>query len=87
MLNKIVVITACLLLAAPFASAKEKMTLDTDDDGQVSYEEYKASKEKGHARQFKKMDSNGDGYIDAAEKQAQKDKMKAMRDKRKQKVQ
>ena len=58
-----------------------------DGDGKVSYEEYKASKEKGHERQFKKMDSNGDGYIDAAEKQAQKDKMKAMRDKRKQKAQ
>ena len=87
MLNKIVVLAAFLLLATPFAYAKDKMKLDADDDGQVSYEEYKASKEKGHERQFKKMDSNGDGFIDASEKQAQKDKMRAMREKRKQKAQ
>ena len=88
MRNKLTaLLTACLLIAAPFSTAKEKMKLDADGDGQVSYEEYKASKEKGHERQFKKMDTNGDGYIDAAEKQAQKDKMKAMRDKRKQKAQ
>jgi EF hand len=87
MLNKIIVIAACLLLTTPFANAKEKMTLDNDGDGQVSYEEYRASKEKAHERQFKKMDSNGDGYIDASEKKAQKDKMRAMREKRKQKAQ
>jgi EF hand len=88
MRNKLtVLLAACLLVAAPFATAVEKMKLDADGDGKVSYEEYKNSKEKGHERQFKKMDSNGDGYIDAAEKQAQKDKMKAMREKRKQKAQ
>jgi hypothetical protein len=76
-----------LLAVAPFATAEEKMKLDADGDGKVSYDEYKASKEKGHERQLKKMDSNGDGYIDAAEKQAQKDKMRAMREKRKQKAQ
>jgi EF hand len=80
-------LAACLLLAAPFSTAAEKMKLDADGDGKVSYDEYKASKEKGHERQFKKMDSNGDGYIDADEKQAQKDKMKAMREKRKQNAQ
>ena len=85
--NLIVLLAACLLVATPFAIAEEKMKLDTDGDGQVSYEEYRASKEKAHERQFKKMDSNGDGYIDAAEKKAQKDKMRAMREKRKQKAQ
>jgi hypothetical protein len=88
MRNKLaVLLTSCLLVAAPFSSAEEKMKLDVDGDGKVSYDEYKGSKEKAHERQFKKMDSNGDGYIDAAEKQAQKDKMKAMRQKRKQKAQ
>ncbi len=77
----------CLLAAAPFSTAEEKMKLDVDGDGKVSYDEYRASKEKAHERQFKKMDSNGDGFIDADEKQAQKDKMRAMRDKRKQKAQ
>ncbi len=82
-----VLLAACLLVAAPFSTAEEKMKLDADGDGKVSYEEYKGSKEKAHARQFKKMDTNGDGYIDASEKQAQKDKMRAMREKRKQKAQ
>lgn len=75
---------ACLLAAAPFGIAAEKAKVDADGDGKVSYDEYKASKEKNMEWQFKKMDSNGDGYIDEAEKQAQKDKMRAMREKRKQ---
>ena len=77
----------CLLTVAPFSGAEEKMKLDADGDGKVSYDEYRASKEKAQERQFKKMDANGDGFIDASEKQAQKDKMRAMRDKRKQKIQ
>lgn len=86
MLNKLSSLGVIGLLAcAPMALAESKMKLDTDGDGKVSYEEYRASKEKAHERQFKKMDTNGDGYIDAAEKQAQKDKMQLMREKRKQK--
>jgi Ca2+-binding EF-hand superfamily protein len=85
MRNKLtVLLAACLLVAAPFSTAEEKMKLDADGDGKVSYDEYRASKEKAHERQFKKMDANGDGYIDADEKQAQKDKMREMRKKRKQ---
>lgn len=77
-------LTACLLASAPAVFAAEKAKADTDGDGKISYEEYRASKEKAHERQFKKMDSNGDGYIDADEKQALKDKMRKMREKRKQ---
>ena len=80
-------LATCLLTVAPFCSAEEKMKLDADGDGKVSYDEYRASKEKAHERQFKKMDANGDGFIDADEKQAQKDKMRTMRDKRKPKAQ
>jgi hypothetical protein len=88
MKNKLIVLlAACLLAATPFATAEEKMKLDADGDGKVSYEEYRMSKEKAHERQFKKMDTNGDGFIDASEKQAQKDKMRAMREKRRQKAQ
>ena len=88
MRNKLTVLLALsLLVTAPFSVAAEKMKLDADGDSKVSYDEYRASKEKAHERQFKKMDSNGDGFIDADEKQAQKDKMRAMRDKRKQKAQ
>ena len=85
--NLIVLMALSLLVTSSFTMAEEKMQLDNDADGKVSFDEYRASKEKGHERQFKKMDSNGDGYIDAAEKNAQKDKMRAMRDKRKQKTQ
>lgn len=85
MLKKFSVLLAlCFLVAAPFSSAEEKMKLDADGDGKLSYNEYRASKEKAQERQFKKMDNNGDGFIDADEKQAQKDKMRAMREKRKQ---
>lgn len=80
-------LAACLLASAHSVFAAEKAKADTDGDGKISYEEYRASKEKAHERQFKKMDSNGDGYIDADEKQALKDKMRAMREKRKQKSQ
>jgi hypothetical protein len=89
MKNKLTVLlssslAACLLAYAPVGFAAEKAKADTDGDGKISYEEYRASKEKGVERQFKKMDTNGDGYIDADEKQAQKDKMRKMREKRKQ---
>jgi Ca2+-binding EF-hand superfamily protein len=75
-------LSATQVFAEHDASGKHKV--DADADGKVSYEEYRASKEKAHERQFKKMDANGDGYIDADEKQAQKDKMREMRKKRKQ---
>jgi hypothetical protein len=61
---------------------KPGIAVDADSDGKVSYEEYRASKEKQTERQFKRMDVNGDGFIDATEKQMQKDKMRAMREKR-----
>ena len=82
--NKLtIILAASLLLTAPVISAAQKANADTDNDGKISYEEYRASKDKAHERQFKKMDNNGDGYIDAEEKQALKDKMRAMREKRK----
>jgi EF hand len=88
MLNKLsMLVVISLFVNAPLAQAESKMNLDNDDDGKVSYEEYLASKEKAHERQFKKMDTNGDGFIDADGKQAQKDKMRKMREKRKQKSQ
>ncbi len=87
MLNRMsMLLAAGLLISAPLATAAEKIKLDADGDGKVSYNEYRASKEKAHERQFKKMDSNGDGFIDAAENKAQKDKMQAMREKRKEKT-
>ncbi len=85
-----VLLAACLVFHVPITSAEDnmikserKVQADANGDNKISYDEYRASKEKAQERQFKKMDSNGDGFIDAAEKQAQKDKMLAMREKRK----
>lgn len=88
-LHQIAVIFASLVFlsvsqvfAEDSAPKKSGIAVDADGDGKVSYEEYRASKEKQTERQFKRMDVNGDGFIDADEKQMQKDKMRAMREKR-----
>lgn len=59
-----------------------KWTADANNDGKISYDEYRAANEKRNERQFKRMDTNGDGFIDQTEKKAMGDKMRAMRDKR-----
>jgi Ca2+-binding EF-hand superfamily protein len=88
--NKLAVLLAAfLLLNVMQVSAEDKMppehkmNADTNKDGKISYDEYRASKEKQMERQFKRMDTNGDGFIDESEKQAAKDKMRDMREKRK----
>jgi Ca2+-binding EF-hand superfamily protein len=52
---------------------------DANQDGKVTYEEYRAASEKRIEAQFSRMDLNGDGFIDEAERQALKEKMKGMR--------
>jgi uncharacterized membrane protein YebE (DUF533 family) len=47
---------------------------DANQDGKVSYEEFRAAGEKRMEKHFKRLDANGDGFIDQAEKQAVKDK-------------
>ena len=56
---------------------------DANNDGKVSYDEFKASREKHMEVHFKKADSNGDGFIDQDEKKAVKDKMKKRHERRK----
>lgn len=53
-----------------------EMTADANNDGKVSYEEFKAAREKHMEEHFKRRDANGDGYIDQAEKKAARDKRK-----------
>ncbi len=48
---------------------------DTNGDGKVSYDEFKAMHEKRGEEMFKRMDTNGDGFVDEAEKKAMHDKM------------
>ncbi len=48
---------------------------DTNNDGKVSHDEFKAQHDKHGEEMFKRMDANGDGFIDEAEKKAMHDKM------------
>jgi hemerythrin len=57
-------------------SEVKEMKADINNDGKVSYEEFKTAREKYMEQHFKRMDTNGDGFIDAAEKQAAKENMK-----------
>jgi len=93
--NKIATVLAMLaLLMAGQAVAEDtpsespntarELKADTNQDGKVSYEEFKASHEKRQEAQFKRMDSNGDGFIDEAERKQMHEKMRDMRAKRKQ---
>jgi len=56
---------------------KKEITADTNNDGKVSYEEFKAAREKHMEEHFKRRDANGDGYIDQAERKAARENRKA----------
>lgn len=47
---------------------------DVNQDGKVSYEEFRTVGEKRMERHFKHMDANSDGFIDQSEKQAIRDR-------------
>lgn len=51
---------------------------DTNHDGKISFDEFKAAHEQRMEKHFKLMDKNGDGFIDAQERQAMQDKMREM---------
>jgi len=55
---------------------KTEMKADVNNDGKVSYEEFKAAREKYMEEHFKRRDVNGDGFIDEAEKKAAREKWK-----------
>jgi hypothetical protein len=55
---------------------KAEMKADVNNDGKVSYEEFKAAREKHMEEHFKRRDVNGDGFIDEAEKKAAREKWK-----------
>jgi len=57
-------------------SEAKEMKADVNNDGKISYEEFKAAREKYMEQHFNRMDTNGDGFIDAAEKQVARENMK-----------
>lgn len=55
---------------------KNEMKADVNNDGKVSYEEFKSAREKHMEEHFKRRDVNGDGFIDDAERKAAREKIK-----------
>jgi len=51
---------------------KHEMDADSNKDGKVSFDEFKAAREKNMEEHFKRRDTNKDGFIDEAEKSAAK---------------
>lgn len=51
---------------------------DLNNDGKLSYDEYRTSHEQRMEKHFKRMDANSDGFVDAGEKQAAREKMREM---------
>ena len=49
---------------------KHEMKADVNNDGKVSYEEFKDARMKHMDEHFKRRDTNGDGFIDAEERKA-----------------
>ncbi|MEO8417541.1 MAG: EF-hand domain-containing protein [Methylophilaceae bacterium] len=55
------------------------LMMDTNHDGKISREEFRAAHEKRSEEHFKRMDTNGDGFIDEAEKHTAGEKMRELR--------
>lgn len=58
-------------------SEKHEMKADANNDGKVSYEEFKNARLKHMEEHFKRRDANGDGFISPEEKKAAREKRKA----------
>lgn len=64
---------------------QHEMKADVNNDGKVSYEEFKNLRMKHMDAHFKRRDTNGDGFIDAEEKKAARANKKAKRHDKKKK--
>ncbi len=59
--------------------AERGWQVDADQDGKISYDEFRAAQQKRMEHHFKRMDANGDGFVDQSEKQAMHEKWGHMR--------
>ncbi len=59
-------------------SEKQEISADANNDGKVSYEEFKKVRLMHMEEHFKRRDTNGDGFIDADEKKAARAHRKEM---------
>lgn len=85
LLSMITLLVAAGMFAAGPVNANEPATTgdksvhrikaDANNDGKISYEEFKTAGEKRVERHFKHMDANSDGFIDQAERQTAFDKI------------
>jgi hypothetical protein len=50
---------------------------DTNQDGKISFDEYKAARDQHMQERFKRKDTNNDGFIDEAERNAAKEKWRS----------
>lgn len=57
-------------------SEKQEMNADANNDGKVSFDEFKAAREQNMQEHFNRRDTNKDGFIDQAEKDAAKQNWK-----------
>jgi len=92
-LNKLVMMTGMLCVLASGAVYAEEdegghrgplmdfTKADTNADGKISYDEFKAAHEKRIQAQFKRLDKNGDGFIDQAEKETASKRLGDLREK------
>lgn len=92
-LNKLAIMTGMLCVLASGAVYAEEdegghrgplmdfTKADTNADGKISYDEFKAAHEKRLQAQFKRLDKNGDGFIDQVEKEAASKRFGDLREK------
>jgi len=71
------IFTSANVYASMHETDSEIMKVDVNNDGRVSFDEYKAAHEERMHTRFKRRDVNGDGFIDLAEKQVAKEKKHA----------
>lgn len=68
---------AAMPAVPPAAGEAPTLKADTDGDGKLNFEEFKAARLRLIQQQFEQMDDNHDGYLDAGERQQAVTRMKS----------